>query len=248
MEPASSSDPDSPERTVPTDLDDFAGGQRNGEGESGEGEAADVDTPTDPYDHLRGTDLAPLVDRYGELDLSTRGDLFERLVVSIVRQLVSTERADRIVARLRQRYEITPEVMLGADVDELRESGLSGRKIDYVRNAAEWWAEREPSRETFESMSDDAVVGWLGEITGVGDWTARMVLMLGLERPDVFPVGDYALWKGLERRTDDGEELSRAEMREIAEPWRPFRSYATLYVWWFYVDETLDTDPEDLTL
>jgi 3-methyladenine DNA glycosylase/8-oxoguanine DNA glycosylase len=127
MKPASSSDPDSPERTVPTDLDDFAGGERNGEGESGEGEAADVDTPTDPYDHLRGTDLAPLVDRYGELDLSTRGDLFERLVVSIVRQLVSTERADRIVARLRERYEITPEVMLGADVDELRESGLSGR-------------------------------------------------------------------------------------------------------------------------
>jgi DNA-3-methyladenine glycosylase II len=251
-ETAERSEPsDAAGHTRPTGLDDFADGDGPDDGTGGDAAADDSGPdgpPADPYDHLRETDLAPLVDRYGELDLSTRGDPFERLVVSIVRQLISTERADRIVARLREAYEITPEAMLDADEDELRELGLSGRKIGYLRNAAEWWAGREPDREAFESMSDAAVVDWLGEISGVGDWTARMVLLLGLERPDVFPIGDYALRKGVERWTNGGEELSRDAIREAAEPWRPFRSYATLYVWWFYVDEQLGIEPGDLTL
>ncbi|MFC4359312.1 DNA-3-methyladenine glycosylase family protein [Halobium salinum] len=232
----------------PTELDDFGEGDEATGSESGVGADPTTAAASDAYDHLRGTDLAPLVEEYGELSLSTRGDLFERLVVSIVRQLISTEQADRIVADLRERYEITPATMLDADEGDLRKLGLSGQKIEYIHNAARWWREHDPDRETFETMSDGAVVGYLTEISGVGDWTANMVLMLGLERPDVFPVGDYALRKGVERLVADGAELTKAEIREAAEPWAPFRSYATLYVWWWYVDEELGVDPEELVL
>lgn len=228
------------ESTDPTRPTDF--------GEYVDGNEADDSTTQNPYDHLRTTDLASLVDEYGELSLSTRGGLFERLVVSIVRQLISTAQADRIVADLRERYEITPSAMLEADEADLRELGLSGQKVGYIRNAAEWWQEHEPSRETLAEMSDDAVVDYLTEISGVGDWTANMVLMLGLERPDVFPLGDYALRKGVRLLVGDGEELTKAEIREAAEPWRPFRSYATMYVWWWYVDEELEIDPDELVL
>ncbi|MFC6726821.1 DNA-3-methyladenine glycosylase family protein, partial [Halobium palmae] len=159
----------------------------------------DAEDSPGPYDHLRTTELAPLVAEYGELDLSTEGTLFERLVVSIVRQRISTVQADRIVADLRDGYEIAPGTMLAADGDELRALGLSGQKVEYLRNAARWWRERDPSPETFEGMADAAVVEYLTEISGVGEWTAEMVLMLGLERPDVFPVGDLAVRRGVER-------------------------------------------------
>jgi DNA-3-methyladenine glycosylase II len=65
----------------------------------------------------------------------------------------------------------------------------------------------------------------------VGEWTARMYLIFALGREDVLPLGDLAVRKGIEQTYNDGAELSRAEMREIAEAWRPYRSYGTRYIW-----------------
>lgn len=199
----------------------------------------------DAHDHLRGTDLGPLVEEYGDLELDPSDDLFERLVVSIVKQLISTDDAQAIVARLREEYEITPEAMLAADEAELRDLGLSGQKVGYVRNAAEWWADNDPGRERFESASGEEVVSTLTEISGVGDWTAEMVLMLGLGREDVLPLDDLALRNAFELVFGDED---RAAMRDRAEPWRPYRSYATLYLWTRYVDEELAMDVEELAV
>jgi len=187
----------------------------------------------DAHDALRDDpELGPLVDEHGELKLDPADDPFERLVVSIVRQQVSMDAAAAIRERLFDAVEVTPAGVAGADPDVLRDAGLSSQKTDYVRNVAEAFRDRGWDRASFQQLSDDEVRAELTSITGVGDWTAEMFLMFGLGREDVFPVGDLGIRKGM--RALYGDEATRAEMREVAERWRPYRSYASLYVWRAY--------------
>ncbi|WP_318569353.1 DNA-3-methyladenine glycosylase 2 family protein [Salinigranum marinum] len=188
-------------------------------------------TATDsPHDHLRAADevLAALIDDHGELGIEPAEDLFERLVTSILRQQVSMASAAATRERLFAAVDVTPAGVLAADETVLKDAGLSRQKTRYVRNVAEAFVERDYSHERFSGMDDEAVVAELTSITGVGDWTARMQLMFALGRPDVFPVGDLGIRKGM--RTLYGD-LSREEMVEKAEVWRPYRSYASLYLW-----------------
>lgn len=192
-----------------------------------------------PHDHLRTTDLAPLVDAYGELHLDPADDIFRRLVVSVVNQLISTEAAKTIRGRLFDRFEVTPEGILAADEEALRDVGLSGQKVEYVKNIARWFREEDVTRDRFTDMSDSEVVADLTEIRGVGEWTAEMFLMFGLGREDVFPVGDLAVRRGMESLFG---EMTRGEMRTRAEPWAPYRSYAALYIWRHRSDGDADID------
>ncbi|QWC18199.1 DNA-3-methyladenine glycosylase 2 family protein [Halorubrum sp. 2020YC2] len=179
--------------------------------------------------------MAALVDRRGPLDVAPADDEFARLCTSIVNQQLSTASA----AAIRERFvdvlggAPTPDRVLAADEAALREAGLSGTKVEYLRNVAAAFrdGERDFTREGLAGVSDEAVVDRLTEIRGVGAWTARMYLIFALGRGDVLPLGDLAVRKGIERIYNDGEELSRAEMREIGAAWRPYRSYGTRYVW-----------------
>ncbi|OYR58170.1 DNA-3-methyladenine glycosylase family protein [Halorubrum halodurans] len=179
--------------------------------------------------------MAALVDRHGRLAVEPADDEFARLCTSIVNQQLSTASA----AAIHERFlgvvdgDPTPDRVLAADEDALREAGLSGTKVEYLRSAATEFrdGERDLTREGLADVDDDAVVEALTEIRGVGEWTARMYLIFALGREDVLPLGDLAVRKGLERVYNDGEELTRAEMREIGEAWRPYRSYGTRYVW-----------------
>ncbi|WP_121822324.1 DNA-3-methyladenine glycosylase family protein [Halostella salina] len=173
--------------------------------------------------------LGPLVDEVGALQLDPAEDLYRRIVVSILRQQVSMASAAATRERLFDAVEPTPEEMLEADEEVLRDAGLSRQKATYVRNVAEAFIEEGYDREYFADLDDDAVVEELTSIKGVGDWTANMQLMFALGREDVFPVGDLGIRKGMKTLYD--EEMSRAEMVEAAERWRPYRSYASLYLW-----------------
>jgi DNA-3-methyladenine glycosylase II len=183
-----------------------------------------------PYDHLRAADevLRACIDTHGELALDPAEDLFERLVTSILRQQVSMASAAATRERLFEAVEVTPEGILAADEQVLRDAGLSRQKSRYVRNVAEAFESNAYSHDYFADMDDEAVVAELTTITGVGTWTAEMQLMFSLGRPDVFPVGDLGIRKGM--RTLYGD-LSREEMVEKSEEWRPYRSYASLYLW-----------------
>jgi len=194
----------------------------------------------DAHDHLRQTELAPLVDAYDELTLKTADDLFERLVVSIINQLISTEAARTIRQRLFAAVEITPEAILSAEESMLREAGLSPQKVEYVQAVATWFVDEQVTADQFAGRSNTAVIETLTEINGIGVWTAKMTLMFGLGRPDVFPVEDLAVRRGM---TDLFGDESRPPMRERAEAWAPYRSIGTLYIWEYYVDEhsTVDT-------
>jgi DNA-3-methyladenine glycosylase II len=174
--------------------------------------------------------LAPLVDAHGPLTLSPSEDLFARLVRSVLRQQVSTDAADAIETRLRERVTLTPAALLAADPETLWSAGVSEAKTRYLRSIAEAWQREGYDRETFAAMDDDAVRAELTAITGVGEWTADVFLLFGLGREDVFPVGDLAIRRGM-RRLFGVDAEDRAAMREVAERWRPYRSYAALYVW-----------------
>ncbi|GAA0525628.1 DNA-3-methyladenine glycosylase II [Halorubrum aquaticum] len=179
--------------------------------------------------------MAALVDRHGRLAIEPADDEFARLCTSIVNQQLSTASA----AAIHERFlgvlggDPTPDRVLAAAEDDLREAGLSRTKVEYLRSAAEAFrdGERDLTRVGLADVDDDAVVDLLTEIRGVGEWTARMYLIFALGREDVLPLGDLAVRKGIERVYNDGEELTRGEMREIAEAWRPYRSYGTRYVW-----------------
>lgn len=195
---------------------------------------------SDAHAHLREDQtIGPLIDEYGDLELDPADDPFERLVVSIVNQVISTEAARTVRERLFETFEIIPESILAADEDDLREVGLSPQKVAAMKNAAAWWRAEDVTRDRFAELSDEAVIDGLTEISGIGDWTGKMFLMFALGREDVFPVEDLAVRRGMEMLF---EEPSRAEMREHAENWRPYRSVATLYVWQIYVDENSAVD------
>ncbi|TKX55591.1 DNA-3-methyladenine glycosylase 2 family protein [Halorubrum sp. SP3] len=179
--------------------------------------------------------MAALVDRHGPLDVAPADDEFGRLCTSIVNQQLSTASANAIRERFVAELDgdVTSERVLAADESALREAGLSATKVEYLRNAAAAFrdGDGEFTRAGLAGVSDEAVVDRLTEIRGVGAWTARMYLIFALGREDVLPLGDLAVRKGIDRAYNDGEELSRAEMREIGEAWRPYRSYGTRYIW-----------------
>jgi len=185
---------------------------------------------TDAHDVLReDPDIGPLVETHGELTIEPAEDFFQRFLTSIVRQQVSMASAAATRERLFDAVEVTPAGILAADDETLRDAGLSRQKTRYVNNIAEAFENKGLSKDYFAGMDDEAVVGELTEITGVGEWTAQMQLMFSLGREDVFPVGDLGIRKGVQTLVDD--DLTRAEMREYAERWAPYRSYASLYLW-----------------
>lgn len=176
--------------------------------------------------------MADLLDRhdpYWERDWEP----FERLCISIINQQLSTASAAAVKERVFDLLadDVTPEAVLAAEEPALREAGLSGMKVEYVRNAARAFRERDFSKSGLADRSDEEVVDLLTEIKGVGDWTARMYLLFVLEREDVLPLGDLAVRRGIEGLYGNGEGMTRAEMREVAEAWRPYRSVATRYIW-----------------
>jgi DNA-3-methyladenine glycosylase II len=188
---------------------------------------------TDAEDVLREdpvmADLLDEHDPYTEVDWNE----FERLCISIINQQLSTASA----AAVRERVftllddEVTPEAVLAANESELRDAGLSRSKVEYVRNAAEAFLEHDLTREGLADHSDEEVIDRLTEIKGIGEWTARMYLLFVLGRDDILPLGDLAVRKAIQQLYGNGTELSRSEMREIAERWRPHRSTATRYIW-----------------
>ena len=182
--------------------------------------------------------MAALVDRY-ELPALGGYDAYERLLYSIVNQQLSTTSARTVRERVVEALDgdVRPETVLSVDPERLREAGLSGQKVEYVRAAAEAFRDRELDREGLADSSNREAIAELTAIRGVGEWTARMYLIFVLERPDVLPLGDLAVRRGIETLYADGDSLTRAEMREIAESWRPYRSRGTRYVWAAYEDD-----------
>ncbi|QCJ46476.1 DNA-3-methyladenine glycosylase [Haloprofundus sp. MHR1] len=183
--------------------------------------------------------MAELIDRHDPYSEPNWSE-YERLCISIINQQLSTASAAAVRERVFELLEgdVTPEAVLDADEAALRDAGLSRMKTEYLRNAARAFRRNDYTKEGLAAHTDDEVVDRLTEIKGVGEWTARMYLLFVLEREDVLPLGDLAVRRGIELLYGDGEEMTRAEMREVAEAWRPFRSVATKYIWAEYESDS----------
>ena len=177
--------------------------------------------------------MAALVETHGTVELTPAANEFERLCVSIINQQLSTASADAIRERVFALFDgaVTPATLLSRDTERLREAGLSRTKVAYLRNAAEAFRDRDLSRDRLSSLSDEAVVEELTRIKGIGEWSAHMFLIFALAREDVLPLGDLAVRRALTALYDVGD---REGMRDVAESWRPYRSYGTLYLWRHY--------------
>jgi DNA-3-methyladenine glycosylase II len=191
----------------------------------------------DPIASLRSDPaLGPLIEEHGRLTIDPASDFFPRFVTSILRQQVSIASAAAVRERLFDAVEMTPEGVLAAEPETLRDAGLSGAKTRYVRNLAEAFRDRGYSKTYFDGMDNDAVMAELTSIKGIGPWTARMQLLFSLGREDVFPVGDLGVRKGMWALF--GEDMTRDEMVARAKRWAPYRSYATIYLW--RIEEDVD--------
>ena len=188
----------------------------------------------EPEDVLRRDPImAGVVDRREPHEIEPFDSEYERLFVSIVNQQLSTASATAVRERVFDVLEgdVRPESVLAADDAALLDAGLGARKLEYVRAAARAFLERDLTRGGLAEHTDREVLEELTRIRGVGEWTARMYLIFVLERPDVLPLGDLAVRRGIEMLYNDGATLPRETMIEIAEPWRPHRSLATRYLW-----------------
>jgi len=183
----------------------------------------------DPY-------LKPLLD---SIELSApvhECNLYLDLLESIVSQQLSVRVADVIFGRFLGLFRgsfPTPEVLAATETDVLRTVGLSAQKADYLRNVARFALEHGLETDKLHLMTDKEIVAYLTRIKGVGKWTAEMILMSSLNRPDVFPVDDLGIQQAMIRLygLEEKGRLLRTRMLEIVEPWRPYRTYASRYLW-----------------
>ena len=173
-----------------------------------------------------------LIPQFGDAALQTRGDAFTTLARSIVGQQISVKSAqtvwERFVALPRS---MKPASVLKLKIDDMRAAGLSARKVDYLVDLAIHFEEGKLHVKDWASMDDEAIIAELVAIRGIGRWTAEMFLIFYLMRPNVLPLDDVGLIKGISLNYFSGEPVSRAEAREVADAWAPYRSVATWYVW-----------------
>lgn len=182
------------------------------------------------HSHLRSDPtLGPIIQEHGKLSIGPAEDPFERLTTSIINQQLSSASAAAIRDRVFEQFEISPDALADADHENLRETGLSRQKIEYIKNIAQAHQDKNLGVDYFRDIDDGAVVHELTDIKGVGTWTAKMYLIFCLGRKDVFPVEDLGIRKGMRILFD--EEMTRPEMETASEDWQPYRSYASRYVW-----------------
>jgi DNA-3-methyladenine glycosylase II len=187
--------------------------------------------------------MAALIERVGEIDISTRlrrrseerpADAYGALLRAIVGQQLSTKAARTIYLRVCELFggsTPSPEQLLEADEADLRGAGLSGRKVEYIRDLASHVLSGELELDRLDALSDEEVIEELVAVRGLGQWTAEMFLLFHLERPDVLSGGDLGIRKAVQVEYGLDEMPAPQRVLEIGEPWRPHRSLASLYLW-----------------
>lgn len=180
--------------------------------------------------------LQPIVEKIVLPPLIFQQNVFKELTESIISQQLSVKVAAIITQRLHDllgTVDPSPEDILRLSTEEKRAIGLSYQKAGYMDNIAGFWIENSLASTSWQSMSDDEILSLLTQIKGVGKWTVEMVLIFSLLRPNVFPYDDLGIKQqviklyGLE---STGKQLIK-DMNEVAERWKPYRSFASRYIW-----------------
>lgn len=193
--------------------------------------------PPEAVEHLRRADpvLRQVIDRVGPFEPGHEPDLWRSLVGSIISQQLSIKAAATIEGRVEALGDgdgfPTPQRLLALPEETLRACGLSGAKTRYVKDLAQRWLDGTLQPERIASLPDEEVIAELTRVKGIGRWTAEMVLIFTLRRPDVLPVDDLGFRNAVQRAYGLPERPGAAELQRLGDAWRPYRSIATLYLW-----------------
>lgn len=184
--------------------------------------------------HLSRKDrvMKKIIPQFGDAVLESRGDAFVTLARSIVGQQISVKAAQSVWDKFSKlSRKITPSSVLKLKVDDMRASGLSARKVEYLVDLALHFDSGAVHVKDWQGMDDEAIIAELVAIRGIGRWTAEMFLIFHLMRPNVLPLDDVGLINGVSQNYFSGEPVSRSDLREVAQAWAPYSTVATWYIW-----------------
>ena len=189
--------------------------------------------------HLRAADpvLARVIEAVGPLTLETREGTFRMLSRAIFFQQLAGPAARAIMNRVlalldadEERW-YAPERLQAASDEQLRAAGVSRQKMVYLRDLADKFASGELNEDGMNELDDEEVIKRVSTVKGIGRWTGEMYLIFSLGRQDVLPVDDLGVRRGMQIAYGLTELPKPDEMRRIAEPWQPYRSAGTWYMW-----------------
>lgn len=180
--------------------------------------------------------LKNIIKNFGHPPLWKRKANFETLVHIILEQQVSLASAKAALNKLKEKIgSVTPAKILSLSDAELKACYFSRQKAGYARNLAQAISRKQLDLKTLAVCPDEMVRAELKKIKGIGDWTVDVYLMMGLQRTDLFPLGDIALVNSLKEVKELPKTASREELQLVAAPWQPYRTVAAFLLWHSYL-------------
>ena len=175
--------------------------------------------------------LGEVIDKVGKIEREVDADLFSSVVHHIVGQQISTKAQATIWKRMKEALgEVNAETILAADISELQSLGMTFRKAEYITDFARKVHEGEFNLEAVAQMSDEEAIKELASLKGIGVWTAEMILLFCLQRPNVFSYDDLAIQRGL-RMVYHHRKIDRKLFEKYRRRFSPYCSVASLYLW-----------------
>ena len=184
-------------------------------------------------EYLKAKDrrMAEVIDRVGHIHRAVDGDLFSSVVHHIVGQQISTKAQQTVWRRMQERFgEVTAETIAGASIEDLQSQGMTFRKAEYIKDFCQRITSGEFDLQAVGQMSDAEAIAALSSLKGIGVWTAEMILLFCLQRPDVLSYGDLAIQRGL-RMVYHHREVTHQLFEKYRRRFSPYGSVASLYLW-----------------
>ncbi|MBF0819701.1 DNA-3-methyladenine glycosylase family protein [Streptococcus acidominimus] len=184
-------------------------------------------------DYLKSKDkkLADVIEKIGHIKRRVNPDIFSSVVNSIVGQQISTKAHQTIWKRIvNELGEINADVLINASREKIQSFGLTFKKVDYILEFAEKVKRKEIDLSSYSNKSDGDIIKELSSLNGIGIWTAEMVLLHCLERPNVFSYGDLAILRGL-RMVYHHQKIDKKLFEKYRKRFSPYCSVASIYFW-----------------
>ena len=183
------------------------------------------------YLKKRDTILAKAIEELGFIKRTITKDVFTSLIESIIGQQISSKAATTICKRLVELVgTVTPENIFATNIEDIQKCGMSMRKAGYIKGIAESVINKELVLDEFPSLSDDEIIKKLSALSGIGVWTAEMILIFSLNRMDVLSYKDLAICRGI-KNLYGLDELTKKDFEKYRETYSPYGSVASLYLW-----------------
>lgn len=184
-------------------------------------------------EHLKKVDkrLAVIIDQVGMINRAVNPDLFSALINAIIGQQISTKAHKTIWQRMQNDLvQITPLTIDNTTVDRLQKHGITFKKAEYIKEVARKVLSNEFDIGALYMMSDEAVCAKLSELNGIGIWTAEMIMLFSMQRPNVLSYGDLAILRGM-RMVYRHKAIDKEKFKKYWRRYTPYASVASLYLW-----------------